>query len=242
MDLKVKDITESFTINLGEITSKFEHERQERIKLRDEPDILKAQVREPNTAGDTTVQTAITSARKIVIKRLPIKPDDDNATTLTMVHAVLTEVDTMYRFTITDMHRVPGTRDRGVPPIIITMEDESQVKHIMKNKRVLAQSSSFTRVYIEPDKARDQRWIDENVPTIVQQLPNLSYRGGRTGTRGNDQRTNTASSSQVLPDHPQPTGSQSGTEHPTHAPSHQTTGSQSGTEHPTHAPSRQTTK
>ena len=153
MDLKAKEITESFTINLGEITSKFEHERQERIKLRDELDILKAQVREANTAGDTTV----TSACKIVIKRLPIKPDDDNATTLTMVHAVLTEVDPMYRFTITDMHRVPGTRDRGVPPIIITMEDESQVKHIMKNKRVLAQSSSFTRVYIEPDKARDQR-------------------------------------------------------------------------------------
>ena len=62
---------------------------------------------------------------------------------------------------------------------IVTFRSTEQKASVLKSKRNLRNIEQYKRIYIEPDKTRQERIMQANTRKIVQRIAGLKVRGGR---------------------------------------------------------------
>ena len=106
----------------------------------------------------------------------PSNPDESADDVLTSVSSMLAVINVTV-----DIERVERKQPRvdahpGV--IIVTLRTADDKRKIFRAKSSLKQNDDYSRVYIEPDRSRQDRIHDANMRRIVGAIPNLRIRNG----------------------------------------------------------------
>ena len=164
---------------LDHLNTKLDNIKQELSdNLKREVDVITTRINTIETRMTTDAGNAPNKS-KIVIKRLLVDKDSNNDEIKNKVFEILSELDIGFNIAINNVYQAPLMGGRNTSPIIVTLANGQQRDAVLRNKKKLSQSARYSRVYIEADKPRSERQLENSIRTLVHHTPNLVYRKGR---------------------------------------------------------------
>ena len=68
---------------------------------------------------------------------------------------------------------------RPLKPVIVTVSNREEINQVLKAAHNLKNSTSWSKIYLERDRTRQERMLEANLRRLVRASPNLEFRKGR---------------------------------------------------------------
>ena len=205
MEFQMKEIRDSFALEIGNVITLYERERQARLDLEKKTSGMEIQianihrtvkdlevtvVNTQTVAAEATavVQNADLStvhhpeSRRFLIKGLEYNSTDRGHDLKTRVQDILDAINTNVRIRKVEplqSRRNMGSVNNSPGLILVTMDNTEDRTKVMRAKGKLNKNDTYKGVYLFPDRPLNERIIEGRLRKIVASIPNLEWNKGR---------------------------------------------------------------